>query len=86
MGHNLKAIMKVMQFAIRRGKTMFNLHSLIRNETISSKLLKYHLDKSHYKQRAEQFDTTSMIPWCSLNNAKKQSWHENRLKKVEPCT
>ena len=79
MGHNLKSIMKVMRFAIRRGKTMFNLHSLIRNETISSKLLKYNLDNdktsSRYKQRAEQFDTNSMIPWCALNNAKKmKSW------------
>ena len=58
--------MKVMRFAVRRGRTMFNLHSLISNKTISSKALKYPLDDdekySAYKQRALQYDTTSMIP------------------------
>ena len=65
MGHNLKAIMKVMRFAIRRGKTLFNLRSLISNKTISEKLLKYPFDidqkYSAYKQRVLQYDTTSMI-------------------------
>ena len=90
MGHNLKAIMKVMRFAIRRGKTLFNLHSLISNKTSSGDQLKYPFDNdkkySAYKQRALQYDTTSMIPWCTLNNGTiVKSWHESFLEKVEPC-
>ena len=82
--------MKVMRFAVRRGRTMFNLHSLISNKTISDKALKYPLDNdekySAYKQRALQYDTTSMIPWCTLNNGTKmKSWHYSTKEKVEPC-
>ena len=91
MGHNLKAIMKVMRFAVRRGKTIFNLHSLISNQTVTSKLLKYPFDNDKkylaYKQRPQQYDTTSMIPWCTLNNGSNvKSWHEYSRDEVKPCS
>ena len=91
MGHNLKAIMKVMRFAVRRGKTIFNLHSLISNQTVTSKLLKYPFDNDKkylaYKHRPQQYDTTSMIPWCTLNNGSKvKSWHEYSRDEVKPCS
>ena len=82
--------MKVMRFAVRRGKTLFNLHSLISNKTISGQQLKYPFDKddqySDYKKRSLQYDTTSMIQWCTLNNGKNvKSWHEYNRDNVVPC-
>ena len=90
MGHNLKAIMKVMRFAVRRGKTLFNLYSLISNRTIFSEQLEYPLDQtvdqSAYNYRDKQYDTTSMIPWCALNNGNNvKTWHQSIIEEVEPC-
>ena len=82
--------MKVMRLTVRRGKTMFNLHSLITNKTISGQQLKYPFDKdekfSEYKLRDVQYDTTSMIPWCTLNDGTNiKSWHEYNQDEVTPC-
>ena len=72
--HNLKAIMKVMRFASRRGKNRFNVSSIIGN---NSESLKYpvaaeYRDLSFFQEKRFddyvdpkfQIDVNSMIPWC----------------------
>ena len=63
MGNNLEAMMKVMRFANRRGKSSFDLYSLVPNQT--TKILKYSLEEKFSKElESKKLDLTSIIPVC----------------------
>ena len=68
IGHNLKAIMKVMRLANKRGRNLLNINSLIENKNNE---LKYPMASkginSFQSQNQDSFveiDVNSMIPWC----------------------
>ena len=62
MGQNLLAMMKVMRFAVGRGRSSMNITKLIRNV---EKWNKYPMNP----EKNEYQDASSMIPICNLNRA-----------------
>ena len=62
LGHDLKSILKVMNFANGRGKSHFDLKSLVKNVAE----IKYQLN--NHRLNIKPPDTTSILPWCQRNN------------------
>ena len=61
LGHDLKSILKVMNFANGRGKSWFDLKFLAQNVT----RMKYQLN--NYRINNKPPDPTSILPWCQRN-------------------
>ena len=61
IGHNLKALMKVLRFASHRGNSGFTLESLFLKEISLVYPLKDEIP-------SRKVDIHSMIPWCNLEN------------------
>ena len=66
IGNNLKSIMKVMRFANHRGRSSFDLESIIPNATNK---LGYALENLFWSSgRTTKLDLTTMIPTCYMEN------------------
>ena len=80
IGHNLKALMKVMRFASRRGNSGFTLRSILQDPT----------DKLFYplkdKTTERKVDKNSFLPWCNLRNdeEKVNSYDKSSCKLSQP--
>ena len=65
MGNNLKAIMKVMRFASRRGQSYYNQKSMITKDLYP--IMHYKMKKLTPYSIYEKLDLQSIIPMCSLD-------------------
>ena len=65
IGNNLKALMRIMRFSSRRGKSGFTLNSILPNSD-STKALLYPIRKGYFSK--EQLDIYTLLPWCNLIN------------------
>ena len=63
--NNLRAIMKVMRFSNRRGKSHYNKESMVKKE--KQVLMQYNIIPKDPRGRKEELDYQSLIPMCSLN-------------------
>ena len=81
IGHNLKALMKIMRFATRRGNSGFTLKSILQNSTNS---LFYPFKEDETSKR--KVDQNSLIPWCNLRNNedKLNKYKESSCKLFQP--
>ena len=61
LGHDLKSILKVMNFANGRGKSWFDIKSVAENITE----IGYQLN--NYRLNIKLLDTCSILPWCQRN-------------------
>ena len=69
IGHNLKALMKIMRFTSRRGKSGFTLNP------DSTKAFLYPFRKGYFSK--EHIDIYTLLPWCNLINDKnKENWFD----------
>ena len=71
MANNLKAIMKVMRFANRRGQSHYELTSLINNDNY--RMLQYNLTPNIGDWNLNQLDYQSLIPQCNLHKSESHS-------------
>ena len=80
---NLKAIMKVMRFANRRGKTTFNKRSIIEY----SKIEQYYSLKKRENNGKDNFeiDHNSMLHSCKINKGFSGSKFGTKMKTAPPC-
>ena len=75
MGNNLEAIMKVMRFASRRGRSSFDLYSIVPNGTRN--VLEYPLSlKVVERYRSKKLDVNAMIPVCFLKSTNEGTYHK----------
>ena len=82
---NLKAVMKVMRFASRRGKSGVDIASFLKPFNESNILNGYSMNKISQGayEHAYSRDLNSMIPWCSW---KKQGQTSNTYLPDDSCT
>ena len=65
IGNNLKALMRIMRFSSRRGKSGFTFNSILPNN-YSTKALIYPIRKGYFSK--ENIDIYTLLPWCNLIN------------------
>lgn len=71
IGNNLKAIMKIMRFAIGRGKFDLNSTDLLKTGILEKSNYTLFHSKDQFDSREKEKDINSMIPWCQLRNGDK---------------
>ena len=82
MGHNLRSMMKVMRFANGRGKSAYELHSLVPEDV--TKVGKYQIDRQTltYEKKQTKLDATSMIPVCFFEYFNEDTFKKNSFKET----
>jgi hypothetical protein len=70
LGHNIKAIMKVMRMASRRGQSGLDMEHFMKPFENKSALLKYKVNPigiGAYREKITR-DITTILPWCKFAN------------------
>jgi hypothetical protein len=70
LGHNIKAIMKVMRMASRRGQSGLDMEHFMKPFENKSALLKYNVNPigiGAYRKKISR-DVTTILPWCKFAN------------------